>query len=30
MTFNQANDGLAFGFIQRNSFDPTVGVRFRF
>jgi predicted porin len=30
MMFTQANDGLAFGFIQRSNFDPTVGVRFQF
>jgi hypothetical protein len=24
------NGGLAFGFLQRNNIDPTVGLRFRF
>jgi predicted porin len=28
--FTQVNDGLAFGFLQRNNVDPTVGLRFRF
>ena len=28
--FSQVNGGLAFGFLQRNNFDPTVGLRFRF
>jgi predicted porin len=28
--FNQVNGGLAFGFLQRNNIDPTVGLRFRF
>lgn len=28
--FSQVNDGLAFGFFQRNNIDPTVGLRFRF
>jgi predicted porin len=30
MMFNQVNGGLAFGFLQRNNIDPTVGLRFRF
>jgi predicted porin len=30
LMFSQQNDGLAFGFLQRNNIDPTVGVRFRF
>jgi predicted porin len=30
MMFNQVNGGLAFGFLQHNNIDPTVGVRFRF
>jgi hypothetical protein len=29
-TFSQVNGGLAFGFLQRNNIDPTVGLRFRF
>lgn len=28
--FSQVNGGLAFGFLQRNNIDPTVGLRFRF
>jgi predicted porin len=28
--FSQVNSGLAFGFLQRNNVDPTVGLRFRF
>ena len=28
--FSQVNGGLAYGFLQRNNFDPTVGLRFRF
>jgi predicted porin len=28
--FSQVNGGLAFGFIQRNNIDPTLGLRFRF
>lgn len=28
--FTQVNGGLAFGFLQRNNVDPTVGLRFRF
>jgi hypothetical protein len=28
--FSQVNNGLAYGFIQRNNIDPTVGLRFRF
>jgi hypothetical protein len=28
--FSQVNNGLASGFIQRNNFDPTAGLRFRF
>jgi predicted porin len=28
--FTQVNGGLAFGFLQRNNIDPTVGLRFRF
>jgi len=28
--FSQVNDELAFAFLQRNNFDPTVGLRFRF
>ena len=28
--FSQVNGGLAFGFIKRSNFDPTVGLRFRF
>jgi hypothetical protein len=28
--FTQVNGGLAFGFLQRNSIAPTVGLRFRF
>jgi hypothetical protein len=28
--FTQVNDGLAFGFLQRNNIAPTVGLRFRF
>jgi predicted porin len=28
--FSQVNNGLAFGFLQRNNIDPTVGLRFRF
>jgi len=28
--FNQVNGGLAFGFLQHNNIDPTVGLRFRF
>jgi len=30
LMFTQVNGGLAFGFLQRNNVDPTVGVRFRF
>jgi predicted porin len=30
MMFNQVHGGLAFGFLQHNNIDPTVGVRFRF
>jgi predicted porin len=30
MMFSQVNGGLAFGFLQHNNIDPTVGVRFRF
>jgi hypothetical protein len=28
--FTQVNDGLAFGFLQRNNIAPTAGLRFRF
>ena len=28
--FTQVNGGLAFGFLQRNTVDSTVGLRFRF
>jgi predicted porin len=28
--FSQVNGGFAFGFLQRNNVDPTVGLRFRF
>jgi hypothetical protein len=28
--FSQVNGGLAFGFLQRNNFAPTAGLRFRF
>jgi hypothetical protein len=28
--FSQVNGGLAYGFLQRNNVDPTVGLRFRF
>jgi predicted porin len=28
--FNQVDGGLAFGFLQHNNIDPTVGLRFRF
>jgi len=28
--FGQVNAGLASGFLHRNTFDPTVGIRFRF
>jgi predicted porin len=28
--FSQVNAGLAYGFLQRNNIDPTVGLRFRF
>jgi predicted porin len=28
--FSQVNGGLAYGFIQRNNFAPTAGLRFRF
>ena len=28
--FSQVNGGLASGFLQRNNFDPTVGLRFSF
>jgi predicted porin len=28
--FSQVNNGLAYGFLQRNNIDPTVGLRFRF
>ena len=28
--FTQVNGGLAFGFLQRNNVDPTVGLRLRF
>jgi hypothetical protein len=28
--FTQVSGGLAFGFLQRNNIDPTVGLRFRF
>jgi hypothetical protein len=28
--FSQVNGGLAFGFLDRNNIDPTVGLRFRF
>jgi predicted porin len=28
--FTQVNGGLAFGFLQRNNFAPTAGLRFRF
>jgi predicted porin len=28
--FSQVNGGLAFGFLQRNNFAPTTGLRFRF
>jgi predicted porin len=28
--FSQVTDGLAFGFLQHNNIDPTVGVRLRF
>jgi predicted porin len=28
--FTQVNGGLAYGFLQRNNIDPTVGLRFRF
>jgi hypothetical protein len=30
LMFSQVNGGLAFGFLQRNNIDPTVGLRFRF
>jgi predicted porin len=30
LMFTQVNGGLAFGFLQRNNVDPTVGLRFRF
>jgi predicted porin len=30
LMFSQVNGGLAFGFLQRNNVDPTVGLRFRF
>jgi predicted porin len=30
MMFSQVNAGLANGYLARNNFDPTVGVRFRF
>jgi predicted porin len=30
LMFTQVNGGLAFGFLQTNNIDPTVGVRFRF
>jgi hypothetical protein len=30
LMFNQINGGLAFGFLQHNNIDPTVGLRFRF
>jgi predicted porin len=30
LMYNQVNGGLAFGFLQHNNIDPTVGVRFRF
>ena len=30
LMFNQVNDGLAFGFLQRSNIDPTAGVRFKF
>jgi hypothetical protein len=28
--FSQVNGGLANGFLNRNTIDPTVGLRFRF
>jgi hypothetical protein len=28
--FSQVNGGLAYGFIQRNNIDPTLGLRLRF
>jgi hypothetical protein len=28
--FTQVNNGLAFGFLQRNNIAPTAGLRFRF
>jgi hypothetical protein len=28
--FSQVNGGLAYGFLQRNNIDPTVGLRLRF
>jgi predicted porin len=28
--FSQVNDGLAFGFLKRSNFDPTLGLRLRF
>ena len=30
LMFTQVNGGLAFGFLQRNNVDSTVGLRFRF
>jgi len=30
LMFSRVNGGLAFGFLQRNNIDPTVGLRFRF
>ena len=30
MMFSQVNAGLSNGYLARNNFDPTVGVRFRF
>jgi predicted porin len=30
LMFTQVDGGLAFGFLQRNNVDPTVGLRFRF
>jgi len=28
--FSQVNAGLSNGYLARNNFDPTAGVRFRF
>jgi hypothetical protein len=30
MMFSQVNAGLSNGYLARNNFDPTAGVRFRF